>query len=163
MVEKRRISLALIGDSEVGKTEIVKLIDAKAESRGTTYQLDTQQILYTVWELQTDSSEPERLEIFSVSFLKKSSPYNRFVIIVTDSSREDSNKIRYSMKFLRETFPKTRLAIIANKQDLENRISAKQIEKMAKLPTLPLTAIDQTQRKRLLNFISYLIESDTGL
>ena len=163
MVEKKQISMALIGDLEVGKTEIVKLIDTEAESQGTTYRLDAKHIMYTIWELQTDSLEPERLGIFSVSFLEKSSPYNRFVIIVTDSSGEDVNKIKYSIKFLRQTFPKTRLAIIANKQDLESRVSGKQIEKMTRLPTLPLSAIDQTQRERLLNFISYLIESDTGL
>jgi signal recognition particle receptor subunit beta len=163
MLEKKHISIALIGDSKVGKTEIVRLIDKKVESKGTTYQLDTENILYTIWELRTKSLEPERLEVFSTSFLENSAPYNRYVIIITDSSREDVNKITYSIKFLRQTFPRTRFAIVANKQDLDDRIPGKQIEKMTKLPTLNLSAIDQTQRKRLLNFISYLIETDTGL
>jgi signal recognition particle receptor subunit beta len=163
MLEKKCISIALIGDSEVGKTEIVRLIDKNVKSTGTTYRFDTENILYTIWELRTKSSEPEKLEIFSTSFLENSEPYNRFVLIITDSSQEDVNKIKYSIKFLRQTFPKTRLAIIANKQDLKNRISGKQIEKMTKLPTLNLSTMDPTQRERLLNFISYLIETDTGL
>ena len=163
MLKKKRYSLALIGDAKVGKTEIIKLLDKNAESRGTTYQIDTGRISYTIWELQTMSSEPERLGVFATSFLDQTSSYNRFVIIVTDSTREDVNKIVYSIKFLRRTFPNTRLAVIANKQDLENRLPGKQIEKMTKLPTLHLSAIDRTHRQRLLNFISYLIETDTGL
>jgi len=163
MQKKKHISLALIGDSKVGKTSIVKLIDRRAESQGTTYTLETEDIIYTIWELQIVSLEPQKLEIFSVSFLKQSQPFSRFVIIVSDSSNEDVDKITYSIKFLRQAFPNTRLAIIANKQDLENRISHKHIEKRTKLPTLALSAIDQTHRERILNFISYLIKSDTGL
>ena len=83
--------------------------------------------------------------------------------MVSDSSVDDVNKIKYSVKFLRQTFPNTRLAIIANKQDLEDRFSRVRIEKMTKLATLELSAIDQTHRDRLVSFISYLIESDTGL
>lgn len=163
MQKKKHMSLALIGDCKVGKTSVVRLIDGSVESQGTTYTLDTEDITYTIWELQTVSSEPQKLEVFSVSFLKQSQPFNRFVIIVSDSSKEDVDKIIYSIKFLRQTFPNTRLAIIANKQDLENRISHRHIEKRTKLPTLALSAIDQTHRERILNFISYLIESDTGL
>lgn len=163
MENKKHISIAFIGDPRVGKTTIIKLLDEKIEGRGTTYQLSTEDIMYTIWELQTVSSEPEKLSIFSTSFLEQSSPYNRFVIIVSDSTQEDVSKITYSLKFLRQTFPNTRLAIIANKQDLENRMPAKQIERMNNVPTLELSAMDQTNRNRLLSFISYLIEADTGL
>jgi signal recognition particle receptor subunit beta len=85
------------------------------------------------------------------------------VIIVSDSSRNDVNKIIYSVKFLREKFPDSRLAIIANKQDMNNRLSKKRIEELTKLPTLELSAINQAHRERLINFLSYLIESDIGL
>ena len=163
MENKKHISIAFIGDPRVGKTTIIKLLDEKIEGRGTTYQLSTEDIMYTIWELQTVSSEPEKLSIFSTSFLEQSLPYNRFVIIVSDSTQEDVSKITYSLKFLRQTFPNTRLAIIANKQDLENRMPAKQIERMNNVPTLELSAMDQTNRNRLLSFISYLIEADTGL
>lgn len=163
MQEEKQIALALIGEPRVGKTTIVKLLDDEAKSRGTTYQIKTEDISYTVWELQTSSSEPQRLEVFATSFLKNSPPFNRFVVIVSDSSKEDVNKIKYSVNFLRQVFPNTRLVVIANKQDLEDRFSSRRIEKMTKLPTLELSAIDQSHRDRLLNFISYLIESDTGL
>ncbi|TFG32456.1 hypothetical protein EU528_03430 [Candidatus Thorarchaeota archaeon] len=159
----KHISLALIGDQKVGKTTIVNLLHKEFENQGTTYQLSTGDILYTIWELQTSSFEPARIEIFSKSFLEASQPYYRFVIIVSDSSRDDVDKIKISMKFLRQIFPNTRFAIIANKQDFENSFSSKQIEQMIKLPTLGLSAVDTTHRERLLNFIAYLIESDTGL
>lgn len=160
---KNQISLALIGDSQVGKTTIVKLLDRGAESRGTTYQLKAEDTSYTIWELQTSSFEPERLGVFAASFLEISPKFNRYVIIVSDSSREDVNRIKYSLKFMRQVFPNTRLAIIANKQDLKDRFTKRRIEKMTRLPTLELSAIDQSHRDRLINFISYLIDSDTGL
>jgi GTPase SAR1 family protein len=163
MQNKKQISLALIGESSVGKTSIVSLLDDDAENRGTTYQIETEDILYTIWELRTSSSEPQRLAIFATSFLNKSAEFYRYVIIVTDSSNEDVYRIKYSLKFLRKTFPDTRLAIIANKQDLDDRFSSRRIEKMTRLPTLELSASDPNHRDRLLNFISYLIDSDSGL
>ncbi|MGD9395625.1 MAG: ADP-ribosylation factor-like protein [Candidatus Thorarchaeota archaeon] len=163
MQNKKQIAIALIGDSKVGKTTIVKLLDKDAKSQGTTYQLKAENISFNIWELQTSSFEPQRLGVFSTSFLNKSPKFNRYVIVVSNSTEEDVYKIKYTVKFLRRTFPNTRLAIIANKQDLEERFSSRRIEKMTKLPTLGLSAIDQTQRGRLLNFISYLIDSDVGL
>jgi GTPase SAR1 family protein len=163
MHSKRQIALALIGESRVGKTTIIKLLDENAESRGTSYQIETEDIVYTAWELQTSSSEPQRLAVFATSFLKNSPEFDRFVIIVSDSSKEDVNKIKYSLKFLRQTFPDTRFAIIANKQDLENRFSDRRIEKMTRLPTVELSATDRSHRNRLLNFISYLIQAESGL
>ncbi len=160
---KKQVAIALIGDSKVGKTTIVKLLDKDAKGRGTTYQLEAENISFTIWELRTSSFEPQMLGVFSTSFLNKSPKFNRYVIVVSDSSKEDVYKIKYSVKFLRRAFPNTRLAIIANKQDLEERFSSRRVERVTKLPTLELSAIDQTQRGRLLNFISYLIESDTGL
>jgi GTPase SAR1 family protein len=163
MQSKKQISLALIGDSNVGKTSIVRLLDSNVESRGTTYKIETEDILYIIWELQTSSDEPQKLAVFSTSFLNKSPEFNRYLLIVSDSSNEDVYRIKYSLKFLRRAFPNTRLAIIANKQDLEDRFSSKRIEKMTKLPTLELSAINQAHRGRLINFVSYLIDSDAGL
>ncbi len=163
MQNRKQIAIALIGDSKVGKTTIVKLLDKDAKSQGTTYQLKTENTSFTIWELRTSSFEPQKLGVFSTSFLDKSPKFNRYVIVVSNSTEEDVYKIKYTVKFLRRTFPNTRLAIIANKQDLEERFSSRRIERMTKLPTLSLSAIDQTQRGRLLNFISYLIDSTVGL
>ena len=163
MKKKRQISLAFIGDAEVGKTAVIKMLDQNIDSKGTTFQLNTKEIAYTIWELQTSSHEPQRLGVFAESFLKESIPFDRFVIIVSDSSKNDVNKIKYSVKFLRQKFPDSRLAIIANKQDMNDRLSKRKIERLIKLPTLELSAINQAHRERLLNFLSYLIESDTGL
>jgi GTPase involved in cell partitioning and DNA repair len=163
MQKKKQVDIALIGEPKVGNTTIVELIDKDAKSQGTTYKIETETISYTIWELQTSSSEPQRLEIFSTSFLNQSSPFNRYVLLVSDSSEEDVNTITYSVPFLRNMFPNTRLAIIANKQDLKDRLSRRRIEKMTNLPTLELSAIHQTQRERLLNFISYLLNSESGL
>ena len=84
-------------------------------------------------------------------------------MIVSDSSAEDVNQISYSMRFLRKQFPKTRFAIIANKQDLQERLNRTRIEKLTNLPTLELSATKREQRGRLVNFISYLTAKRTGL
>lgn len=161
--KKKDIAIALIGQSDVGKTSIVHLIDDTIESRGTTYTIETNEIAYTIWELQTSSYEPERLGVFSSSFLDESTPYNRYLLIVTDSTSEDVQRITYSVQYLRDLFPKTRFAIIANKQDLTGRLSRTRIEKMTNLPTLELSAIEKPQRDRLVNFISYLLDFESGL
>jgi GTPase SAR1 family protein len=160
--QRKHIAIALIGQPGVGKTSIVHLIDETLESRGTTFVIETHDIIYTIWELQTSSSEPERLAVFSASFLDESKAYSRYVLIVSDSSVEDINQISYSMRFLRKQFPKTRFAIIANKQDLQERLNRTRIEKMTNLPTLELSATEKAQRDRLVNFISYLIAKRTG-
>jgi len=162
MQNKEQIAIALIGEPKVGKTTIVRLLERDVKSRGTTYEIQTEDISYTIWELQTSSAEPQKLGVFSTSFLKQSQPFNRYVIIVSDSSIEDANKIKYSVEFLRSIFPDTRLAIIANKQDLKDRLSSRRIEKMTRLPVLELSAINRMHRERLINFLSYLLESDTG-
>jgi len=132
--ETRNIAIATIGKVGVGKTSIVHLLDEGAKSRGTTY-------------------------VVSVG----GEPFDRFLFIITDSTREDVNGIKYSLRHLRELFPDTRFAIIANKQDLADRLQAFRIEKMTNLPTLEISAIDTSHRSRLVNFISYLIGSDSGL
>ncbi|MHA2601679.1 MAG: Rab family GTPase [Candidatus Thorarchaeota archaeon SMTZ1-83] len=159
----RKIAIALIGQVGVGKTSIVRLLDRGARSRGTTYLVDAKDTVYTFWELQTSSYEPTKLEVFSSSFLRDSEPYNRYLFVITDSTRADVNGVKYSLRFLRESFQNTRFAIIANKQDLPDRLPASRIETMTNLPTLEISAIDASQRSRLVNFISYLIESDPGL
>lgn len=161
--ETRNIAIATIGKVGVGKTSIVHLLDEGAKSRGTTYVVSVKDTVYTFWELQTSSYEPTKLEVFSSSFLRGGEPFDRFLFIITDSTREDVNGIKYSLRHLRELFPDTRFAIIANKQDLADRLQAFRIEKMTNLPTLEISAIDTSHRSRLVNFISYLIGSDSGL
>ena len=161
--EKQHIAIALIGEAEVGKTSIIHLIDDKIEDRGTTFLKDTDDVVYTFWELQTSSYEPEGLVVFSKSFLNESTPYYRYLLIVSDSTDENVTQISYSLRYLMELFPKTRFAIIANKQDLPSRESRLRIEKMTHLPTLELIAIEENQRNKLVNFISYLLESESGL
>ena len=159
MHSKRQIALALIGESRVGKTTIIKLLDENAESRGTSYQIETEDIVYTAWELQTSSSEPQRLAVFATSFLKNSPEFDRFVIIVSDSSKEDVNKIKYSLKFLRQTFPDTRFAIIANKQDVPGALSPSQVKSILGIETHGLTAINPTCKQTLFKILQQKFSS----
>jgi signal recognition particle receptor subunit beta len=159
----REIAIAIIGEPQVGKTELIHLLNDKAESNGIATRLKSNDFDFAIWELQTSSSAPEKLEIFSKSFLRNSRPFHRYLLIVTDSTREDVSHIKYSLRFLRESFPETRFAIVANKQDLDESLSKSHIEKMTNLPTLEISAIDPENRTRLVNFLSYLIGSYTGL
>jgi signal recognition particle receptor subunit beta len=159
----KKIAIAIIGEPQVGKTNLIRLLDKDAESRGTSTILKSSNTVFEFWELQTSSSKPENLEIFSRSFLQRSEPFNRYLLIVTDSTREDVNQIKYSLGFLRKSFPNTRLAIIANKQDMHESLSKTHIEKMTKLPTLEISTKDPQHRSRFVNFLSYLIGFDVGL
>ncbi len=147
----------------MGKTELIRLLNEEAQSRGTTTKIKSKNAIFEFWELQTSSFEPEKLAIFSQSFLQSSEPFHRYLLIVTDSSREDVNQITYALKFLRTSFPDTRIAIIANKQDQGNTLSKTHIEKMINLPTLEISATIPQNRSRLVNFLSYLLGFDVGL
>jgi signal recognition particle receptor subunit beta len=155
--------MAVIGEPQVGKTGIIQLLNDKAESNGITTRLKSKNCVFVFWELQTSSFSPEKLEIFSRSFLQNSKPFHRYLLIVTDSTVEDVNRIKYSLRFLRESFPDTRLAVVANKQDLNGSLSRLRIEKMTSVPTLEISAIDYSNRSRLVNFLSYLTDSEIEL
>ncbi|MFX0055360.1 MAG: hypothetical protein ACFFAX_10695 [Promethearchaeota archaeon] len=159
----REIAVAIIGEPQVGKTQLIQLLNDDAESSGITTKLKSKDFVFTFWELQTSSSAPEKLEIFARSFIQNSRPFHRYLLIVTDSTSEDVNRIKYSLRFLRESFPDTRFSIVANKQDLDGSLNKSRIETMTNLPTLEISAMNPENRIRLVNFLSYLIESDTGL
>lgn len=152
--------MAIIGEPQVGKTELIGLLNDKTESNGLATKLRSKDADFVFWEFQTSSSTPEKLEIFSRSFLQNSKPFHRYLLIVTDSTVDDVNRIKYSLRFLRALFPDTRFAIIANKQDLGGSLSKPHIEKMMNLPTLEISAIDFQNRSRLVNFLSYLTDSE---
>jgi signal recognition particle receptor subunit beta len=160
---KKEITLAIIGESKVGKTSIIRLLNGDSGDYGVRTVLESSEAVFIFWELQTSSFEPQRLEIFARSFIRNSKPFHRYLLIVTDSTREDVNRVRYSLRFLREAFPDTRFAIVANKQDLNDSLAKTHIEKLTKLPTLEISATDTQNQSRLINFLSYLIGFDVRL
>jgi signal recognition particle receptor subunit beta len=160
---RKKIALAIIGHPKVGKTEIIRLLRKNSESQGLITKLKSSNSEFIFWEHQTSSVEPQRLEIFSRSFLQNSEPFHRYLLIVTDSKRESIDQVKYSLGFLRESFPDTRFAIVANKQDLEGSLGKSRIEKTTRYPTLAITATDPKNRPRLVNFLSYLVGFDVGL
>ncbi|MFW9848265.1 MAG: hypothetical protein ACFFF4_03950 [Candidatus Thorarchaeota archaeon] len=164
MTEKtKQIAVALIGEPQVGKTELMRLLDVKAKRKGIRTSLKTKKADIVFWEFQTSSIKPEKLEIFARSFLQESKPFHRYLLMVSDSTLEDINQIKYGLQYLRNLFTDTRLAIIANKQDLESSLPKSRIEKMTNLPTLEISTLDPQNRSKLVNFLSYLTGFDIGL
>jgi signal recognition particle receptor subunit beta len=161
--ETKKTAVAFIGEPLVGKTELIRLLTIREENTKNKTTLKTENAVFDFWEFQTSSINPEKLEIFARSFLQESKPFHRYLLIVSDSSMEDINQIKYALNYLRKLFTDTRLAIIANKQDLESSLPKSRIEKMVKLPTLEISTKDPQNRSRLVNFLSYLIGFDTGL
>ncbi len=161
--ETKQIAVALIGEPLVGKTELIRLLDMKAENTGIRIPLKTKKADIIFWEFQTSSINPEKLEIFARSFIQESKPFQRYVLIVSDSTMEDVNKIKYALQHLKRLFPDTRLAVVANKQDLESSLPKSRIETMTNLPTLEISTKDPQNRSRMVNFLSYLTGFDTGL
>ncbi|MFX1369901.1 MAG: Rab family GTPase [Promethearchaeota archaeon] len=160
---KKDIALAVIGEPGVGKTSLIRLLNKEIEGADKPITINSKDAVYVFWELQTSSFEPQRLEIFARSFIMNSKPFHRYLLIVTDSTMEDVTRVKYSLGFLRESFPDTRFAIVANKQDKSDSLGKTQIEKMTRLPTLEISAADTQNRSRLVNFLSYLLGSDASL
>ncbi|MHA1269221.1 MAG: ADP-ribosylation factor-like protein [Candidatus Helarchaeota archaeon] len=151
--------IVFIGLGGVGKTTITKLIRAEDIPTnhiptvvGNIVNIKIGNLTFTGWDL----AGQEQFSFIWNKFIRKSD----IIFIVVDSS-ESVSKIKrnkYFIDLIKRESPNSKVAAIANKQDMDRAKSPEIIQKILEVPTFPLVAIDEDQRVNMLSYIADILE-----
>jgi len=153
----RLLKITLIGSPAVGKTTMLRLLARETIDKLylPTHGLDLKTVkfndyLLRVWDL---AGQESYFKTYSKDYLLGSD----IIFIVTDSSPRNvlnsRELINYACHFVGKECP---IIAIANKQDLvktDGRMDAKRVEDILHVKTYGLTAINPSERIRLMNII----------
>ncbi len=153
----RLVKITLIGSPAVGKTTMLRLLARETIDKlyFPTHGLDLKTVKFDnyylrVWDL---AGQKGYLRTYSKDYLLGSD----IIFIVTDSSPRNvlnsRDLINYACHFIGKECP---IIAIANKQDLvktDGRMDAKRVEDILHVKTYGLTAINPSERIRLMNII----------
>ncbi|MBD3229274.1 MAG: GTP-binding protein [Candidatus Lokiarchaeota archaeon] len=156
-----RPKIALIGFSGVGKTTITKLIRAEDIPMKHVPTITGDVAAIKVGDLPMycwDFAGQEQFSFIWSRFVKGSDA----IILVLDSTKQNLRESKFFVDLIRKEAPKTRVAIVANKQDLPGATSPEEIANKLGYRTYPLIAIDPKQRSVMLNVIAEVVEVTAG-
>ncbi len=153
----RLVKITLIGAPAVGKTTMLKLLSEQTIDRlyFPTHGLDLKTVKFEdyflrVWDLAGQTSY---LRTYSRDYLLGSD----IIFVVTDSTPRNvlnsRDLINYACHFVGRECP---IICIANKQDLvktDGRMDYKRVEDILHVKTYGLTAINSSERMKLMNII----------
>lgn len=151
------IKITLIGSPAVGKTTMLRLLARETIDKLylPTHGLDLKTVKFDdyilrVWDL---AGQESYFKTYSKDYLLGTD----IIFIVTDSSPRNvlnsRDLINYACHFVGKECP---IIAIANKQDLvktDGRMDAKRVEDILHVKTYGLTAINPSERIRLMNII----------
>lgn len=151
------VKITLIGAPAVGKTTMLKLLSEDTIDRRyfPTHGFDLKTVKFDdyylrIWDL---GGQESYLKTYSKDYLLGSD----IIFIVTDSTPRNvlksRNLINYACHFVGKECP---IIAIANKQDLvkrDGRMEARRVEDILRVKTHGLSAIDPSERLRLVNII----------
>ena len=152
------VKISIIGHPATGKTTILKLLSDNLEKKDRLY-IPTQgfdlktvkfdQMALRVWDFGGQTSYLTYLDDYLVG--------SDLVLVVTDSSPRNVLNSRRFIEFTSNIVEKDcPIIAIANKQDLckeYGRMEAKRVEDILKVKTYGLTAIESSERKKLIDII----------
>ena len=161
IIKELRPKIALIGFSGVGKTTITKLIRAEdipmkhiPTITGDVAAIKVGDLPMYCW----DFAGQEQFSFIWSRFVKGSDA----IILVVDSTKQNLRESKFFVDLIKKEAPKTRVAIVANKQDLPGALSPEEIANTLGYRTYPLIAIDPEQRSVMLNIIAEVVEVTSG-
>ena len=153
----RLVKITFIGAPAVGKTTMLKLLSEETIDRLylPTHGFDLKTVKFNdyylrVWDL---AGQKNYLKTYSKDYLLGSD----IIFVVTDSTPRNvltsRDLINYACHFVGKDCP---IIAIANKQDLvkrDGRMDAKRVEDILRVKTHGLTAINPSERLRLVKII----------
>ena len=152
------VKISIIGHPATGKTTILKLLSGNIDKKDRLY-IPTQgfdlktvkydQFMLRVWDFGGQKSYLTYLDDYLVG--------SDLVLVVTDSSPRNVLNSRKLIDFTSNIVDKDcPIIAIANKQDLcknYGRMEEKRVENILKVKTYGLTAIESSERKKLMDII----------
>ena len=157
MVKIDTVKLSLVGNGRVGKSTIRSMLEGTPNKNSPTIGVDIGK--FSDDELKCavfDMGGQERFHMLWDDFMKGSS----IVMLVTDSTRDDVQKARKIVQKLQKSKNGAKLIAIANKQDEANKLNATQVEKILKVKTYPMVAIQKARRSAMVNIIKENLSGD---
>ncbi len=156
------IKISIIGFGGVGKTSLLKLI--VGEEVNLEYQPTITADIANYDDLDTEGKRSIVLWDFAgqiqyTDLWRSLLKGTRIALLVTDSS---FSNVKESKKIITELVAKyytdSIIIGIANKQDLDNRLTPEFVEKLLGIPTHGMIAIDQLHRGKILEILREIIQ-----
>jgi len=151
--------ISLIGFSGVGKTTTTKLIKAEEipmqhtpTITGEVATIKIGKLHFLLW----DFAGQEEFGFLWEKFINGSDA----VLLITDSTLKNLEKSRYFFELVNKVVPYARLAVIANKQDLDEALNVQDIERLLGQKTYPFIAINPENRTKMIRIIADLLDMD---
>ena len=149
--------IAVVGYSGVGKTTTKNLIrmDEIPLSHIPTISGDVATAKIGGLEfLIFDFAGQEQFSYLWKGFIKGSNA----VLVITDSSPLNVEKSRFFIDLRNDEAPYARIAIIGNKQDLENAMDVNNIENILGIKTYPMVANRPENRDKMIQIIAEILD-----
>jgi len=141
----------------VGKTTITRLIKAEEipmqhipTITGDIATIKIGKLHFHLW----DFAGQEQFSYLWNNFVKGSDA----VLLITDSSIENVEKSKFFLELVKERAPHAHVAVIGNKQDLEESMKPDKIEKILGLKTYSMIATDPGNRNKMIQIIADILE-----
>jgi len=152
------VKISLIGEAGVGKSTIIKLLSHQdpmtppvptvgVSIEKLKFELGSTHI--TMWDF---SGQPQYRDLWKTQIHKSD-----LVLLVLDSTTSTVQSAPSQITEIKTILPNTPLYIVANKQDLPNKITPVKIARTLGVPTFGLIAININYRKKLVKFLENAI------
>ena len=153
--------ISFVGSPAVGKTTLMKLLTQrqKIEKKYNPTQgfdlgtLDFEGFKLKIWDF---GGQKAYLKHYMSQYIQGSD----IVFVVTDSSPKNVLSTKELVSHTRTLFPEdcAKIVALANKQDIDGHLEPKMVKDVLQVPTYGITAIDNEQRRILVEIINVIME-----
>jgi CO dehydrogenase nickel-insertion accessory protein CooC1 len=139
--------VAILGNKGVGKNTILGLLEEVEDDR----------LIRMLTTVELKSDDKRVVVVFfkaaTLAFTGDTLQRCKLIIIVTDSTAKDVDKIASRIPSLQKSYPEAMIMIIANKQDKYNVVSPEKIKDRLGVPVHGMSATVLSSRDNLVRFI----------
>lgn len=144
--------VAILGNKGVGKNTILGLLE----------EIEDDRLIRMLTTVEMKSEDKEIIVVFfkaaTLAFTGDTLQRCKLIIVVTDSTAADIDKIASRVPSLMKSYPDAKVLVIANKQDKYNVLSPEKIKDRLGVPVHGMSATVLSSRDDLVRFILRYLE-----